>query len=73
MKIKQLPTDDSPDPMARRDIIRLEAAETMMREVLFAPEVSRWWPDVVPELLLALSALDKARKILEVHKEVQDG
>lgn len=72
MKPRQLPTDDSPDPMARRDIIRLDAAESMMREVLFAPEVNRWWPDVVPELLIALAALDKARKLLEVHKEVAD-
>lgn len=71
--MKQHPTSDSPDPMARRDIIRLDAAESMMREVLFAPEVNRWWPDVVPELLLALSALDRARRILVQHKEVQDG
>lgn len=61
------------DPLAKRDILKLDTAEHLMREVMFAPEVNRWWSDVVPELLLALSSLDKARKILSEHKEVQDG
>ena len=61
------------DPICKRDVLRLTAAKSLMWEVMFAPEVNRWWPDVVPELLLALSHLDKAREILEVHKEVSDG
>lgn len=61
-----------PDQMALRDLKKLDVSESLMRDVLFAPEVNRWWPDVVPELLIALASLEKARQLLSKPIEVKD-
>lgn len=52
------------DERAVRATAKLDVAEALMREALMAPVVTKWTPSAVPELLVALEALAKARRLI---------